>query len=207
MELFELIRKDKELLGMSIRGIADKRGVHRRMVRQALASAVPPAPKVPVRKRPVMTEAVLAFIDGILEADKLAPRKQRHTARRIWQRVIENQELGCNAAESTIRQHVRKRQRELAIGVEAFVPQHHVAGAQFEVDFYEAEVIIAGSQLTAKIVTVRSEYSAAAHHAGYPSASQPPSLRGWPGPLSSWADLRGWCALLRQPGACRRSGP
>lgn len=45
VELFELIRKDHELLGESIHGIARKRGVHRRTVRQALASAIPPEHK------------------------------------------------------------------------------------------------------------------------------------------------------------------
>lgn len=114
VELFELIRKDHELLGESIHGIARKRGVHRRTVRQALASPIPPEHKKPVRGRPVMTDEVVIFIDQILEADKKAPRKQHHTARRIWQRLRE--EKICTAAESTVRQYVRKRKRELAIG-------------------------------------------------------------------------------------------
>lgn len=176
VELFELIRKDHYLLGESIRGISRKRGIHRRMVREALASAIPPEPKKPVRKRPVMTEEVVAFIDRILEDDKHAPKKQRHTARRIWQRLGE--EKGCTAAESTVRQYVRKRKRELAIGVEAYVPQHHEPGEQGEVDLFESEVIIAGEQLTAQIVTLRSEFSAGAHHAGYPAATQSALLDG-----------------------------
>lgn len=117
-----------------------------------------------------MTDEVVVFIDQILEADKKAPRKQRHTARRIWQRLQE--EKSCTAAESTVRQYVRKRKRELAIGVEAYVPQHHERGAQGEVDLFEADVIIAGEQVTAQIVTLRSEFSAAAHHSGYPAATQ-----------------------------------
>ena len=51
VELFELMRKDHEF-GLSIRAIADKRGVHRRMVRQALASTVPPVRKTPQRHHP-----------------------------------------------------------------------------------------------------------------------------------------------------------
>ena len=132
VELFEIIRKDHEILGLPIREIARKRGVHRRVVRQALQSAIPPDRQPARRNRPVMTEEVRSFIDQILEKDKTAPRKQRHTARRIWQRVTEDPKLQCTAAEVTVRCYVRERKRELAIGVRAFVPQHHEPGAQFE---------------------------------------------------------------------------
>ena len=47
VELFEQIRRDREFGGLSLRALAEKYGVHRRTVRQALGSAVPPA-----RKRP-----------------------------------------------------------------------------------------------------------------------------------------------------------
>lgn len=86
VELFEQIRRDRRFDGPSIRELADRHGVHRRTVRQALADAVPPARKVyPVRPRPAIDEWV-TVIDAWLIADKDAPRKQRHTARRIWQR-------------------------------------------------------------------------------------------------------------------------
>ena len=56
VELFELIRKDHEF-GLSIRAISRKRGVHRRAVRQALASAIPPARRRPHRVSPKLTPA------------------------------------------------------------------------------------------------------------------------------------------------------
>lgn len=169
VELFELIRKDHEL-GLSKRAICTKRGVGKKTVNQAIASPIPPERKSPARAKPVMTDEIRAFIDGILQKDKTAPRKQRHTARRIWQRVTE--ELGSTVAEVTVRRYVRERKRELSIGVQAFVPQHHPAGKQFEVDFYEAEVVIATEQVTAKIVTTRSEFAAGSLHVGYPAALQ-----------------------------------
>jgi transcriptional regulator with XRE-family HTH domain len=47
VELFEQIRRDREREGLSIRALAERHGVHRRAVRQALASALPPAKRRP----------------------------------------------------------------------------------------------------------------------------------------------------------------
>ncbi len=86
VELFEKIRRDRRLGELSIRELADRHGTHRRTVRQALEDAVPPPRKAyPARPCPAIDEYV-AVIDAWLIADENAPRKQRHTARRIWQR-------------------------------------------------------------------------------------------------------------------------
>ena len=78
MKLFEEIRREHEFGVGTIQGVSRKLGVHRRMVRQALGHAVPPARKSPEGKKPRL-EPVMGFIDGVLEADRKAPRKQRHT--------------------------------------------------------------------------------------------------------------------------------
>jgi len=176
VETYELIRIDHQKLGLSKREICRKHHVGRLTVNQALESAVPPERKKVVRTSPVLTEEIKSFIDGILESDRKAPRKQRHTARRIWQRVAE--EFGSAAKEVTVRRYVRIRKRQLAIGVQAFVPQHHPAGAQFEVDFYEAEVNFPDGPVVAKIVSVRSEFSGASFHVAYPAQTQSAFLEG-----------------------------
>jgi hypothetical protein len=85
VELYEDIRREYEFGEKSIRGVARKLGVHRRMVRDAIGNAVPLARKKPDRPHWKL-KSFIPLIEAMLEADRGAPRKQRHTAHRIWQR-------------------------------------------------------------------------------------------------------------------------
>lgn len=135
MELFEQIRREYEHGVGTIKGVARKFGVHRRMVREAIANAVPPARKKATRARPKLGPAT-EFIDGILESDRKAPRKQRHTAHRIWVR-LRKERPEIKVAECTVRRYVRQRKRELGLkGGETFVPQSYHWGQEAQVDWY-----------------------------------------------------------------------
>lgn len=70
-------------------------GVRRRTVRQALTSADPLARKVPARPAPRLDPAK-ALIDAMLVEDLTAPRKQRHTARRIRARLVDEHALSLD---------------------------------------------------------------------------------------------------------------
>lgn len=127
MELYEQIRREYEHGAGTVRAVARRLGVHRREVRRALASAVPRERKRPERERPKLALAV-PFIDAILEADRRAPRKQRHTARRIWTR-LRQEKPEVAVAESTVREYVRQRKAAMGLVVhEVFVPQSYQFG-------------------------------------------------------------------------------
>src|SRR2546430_17588841 len=102
-----------------------------------MASAVPPERKVPMRSQPKL-EPVKEFIDEILRADQQAPRKQRHTAHRIWQRIgAERSEV--TVAESTVRHYVCRRKQGLGMAErETFGPQGYDWGSGGEVAWDEA---------------------------------------------------------------------
>ena len=75
-------------------------------------------------------------IDAWLIADKDAPRKQRHTARRVWQRLVA--EHGAVLSEITVSRYVARRRVELGLDrTQVMVPQTHPPGAEAEVDFGE----------------------------------------------------------------------
>ena len=161
VELFEQIRRDRERDGLSIRALAERHGVHRRAVRQALASPVPAAKRSPVHRAAPKLGAYRALIDAWLDADLEAPRKQRHTAKRIWRRLVD--EHGADVAETTVRDYVRQRKRAMGWPVgEVFIPQVHAPGVGAEVDWGEAQVVLAGVPTKAHMFLMRASFSGAA---------------------------------------------
>ena len=108
-----------------------------------------------------------AFIDEVLASDRKAPRKQRHTAKRIWER-IRLEVPGCTAAERTVRQYVEQRKQEKGFGRrEIFVPQSYEFGVEVQIDWYEAYADLDGERMKLQVFSMRSMASGAAYHRAY----------------------------------------
>jgi transposase len=171
VELFEQIRREYKHGEGTIRGVSRQFGIHRRMVREALRSALPTKRKQTKRACPKLGP-VKDFIDAILESDRRAPRKQRHTAHRIHQRL--KAELpGREVSESTVRRYVGIRKHEMGWAArEIFVPQSYAWGSKAQADWYEAVAELEGERCTLQVFSLRSMASGAAFHRAYRRATQ-----------------------------------
>jgi transposase len=141
------------------------------MVRQALADAEPPQRQQGERERPVIGP-LKPFSDSILEGGRTAPRKQRHTAHRIFER-IRSELPEHRVAEVTVRQYVRERKHELGWPARTTcVPQSYSAGQEGQADWYEAWAELNGEQVKLQVFSLRSMASGAAFHRAYQRATQ-----------------------------------
>ena len=176
MEQFEQIRRDHAREGLSIRELAKRHGVHRRAVRQALESAIPPPKRAPESRPAPKLGAYRPVIDEILAADRDAPRKQRHTARRIWQRLVD--EHGAGVSERQVCRYVHAKRRELGDVGEVFVPLISDAGVEAEVDWGQAKVCLRGELVEVHLFEMRACFSGAEFVMAFRDETQQAFLEG-----------------------------
>lgn len=180
MEQFAAIRRDHRVEGLSIRALADKHRVHRRTVRQALESAVPP--RKTVQRVAPRLEPFKAAIDEMLRSDLDAPKKQRHTARRVLARLVD-EHGAADLSYSTVRDHLRRRRPQIAAeagrALEAgCVPQTYRSGAEAEVDFHDLWVVLAGVKTKTALFTMRLSFSGRSAHRAFATQGQEAFLEG-----------------------------
>ncbi len=124
VELYQSIRNAVNKEGHSIRATAKEFKVHRRDVRQALACAIPRERKSAPKVRPKLG-AYESTVRAWLTEDLKVPKKQRHSATRIWQRLID--ECGADVSVSAVRVMVRELKAEIIEPpVTAMIPQVHL---------------------------------------------------------------------------------
>src|SRR3954464_15647013 len=138
VELYGRVRHACQVEGLSQREAARRFGLHRKTVRKMLTFAVPPGyrrSKPPARPK---LDPFTPIINRILEADRSAPPKQRHTAKRIYERLRD--EHAYVGGYTIVKDYVREQQ---ARAREMFVPLVHPPG-HAQVDFGEAVAVIGG---------------------------------------------------------------
>jgi transposase len=146
----EFIRKQVLVKGWSIRKVAKEMQIARQTVRKYLEDSEPPVYRqTKPREAPVLAE-FKKVIESWLEQDEQSPPKQRHTSRRIYQRLVA--EYGFQGGESTVRAYVaslRGRRREV------FVPLAFEMGQRAQCDWGQAQVIVDGKMVTVHLFCMR----------------------------------------------------
>lgn len=153
----ELIKKMYYVQGKSQRAIARETGIHRNTVRKALKADVkndPPKYQLTKPKPAPILEPFKPIISKILEEDKFSPRKQRHTAKRIFKRLRD--EHGYKGSYSTVKKHVARLKEQRP---EMFVPLEFDPAENAQVDFGEAKVIIAGQPTEVQLFCFKMSFS------------------------------------------------
>jgi transposase len=170
MNQYELIKTAYRVYGKSIRQIAREFGHSRKTVRKALQEVVPRYHRNGSAASPVM-DSHRSVILSWLRSDLEAPANQRHTAHRIYNRLV--QEHGFTGAESTVRRYVRRLKIDEGLYKrEAFIPLEPELGKEAEVDWGRAVVIMAGQRRTVELFCMRSKYSGKDFVRAYPHARQ-----------------------------------
>lgn len=163
VELYGRVRHACHVEGLSLREAARRFGIHRNTVRKMLAFAVPPGYRrrdPPARPR---LGAFTAIIDRILEEDRSAPPKQRHTAKRIHERL--RAEHGFAGGYTIVKDYVRERRARVR---EVFVPLAHPPG-HAQADFGEAVAVVGGVERKVHFFCLDLPHSDAGFVKAYPA--------------------------------------
>jgi hypothetical protein len=158
----------------------------------------------PPRKSPPRRALVRDAVEAMLAEDLAAPRKQRHTAKRIFERLRAEQDT--QVSYSYVAKFVHRRRPQLAAeaaardaaraGVVAgFVPQCHPPGAEAEVDFCDLWVRLAGEMTKCFLFTLRLSHSGKAVHRVFASQGQ----EAFPGRARGRVRRPGWGAVRQDP--------
>ena len=183
VDVYLRVRRAVMVEGRSIREVSREYGLHRDTVRKMLTYSVPPGYRRQTPPRRPKLEPFTGVIDRILEDDLARPRKQRHTAKRIFERLRD--EYGFDGGYTTVKDYVRENRRETR---EMFVPLSHAPG-HAQCDFGEALVVIGGVEQKAHCFVIDLPHTAtAATSRPIPRRLPRPSWTGTYQRLPFWAE-------------------
>ena len=157
MDQYELVRTGYRVYGKNISELARMTGHSRNTIKKAIRGEPWGYKERNHQPYPALGD-YLATIDGWLENYKSQPTKQRHTAHRIYNRLVD--EHGYSGSEPTVRRYVRFAKMKLGMDKpHAFIPCEPEAGHEAEVDWGSAIAIISGNEVRLKFFCIRSKYS------------------------------------------------
>ena len=157
MDQYSYIRTAVRVYQKGIRELSQETGHSRVTIRKVLREEARGYPSRQHQVYPVL-KGYLEIIDGWLEADQGQSRKQRHTARRIYHRLVN--EHGYAGSEETVRRYVRLTKPRLGLdGPEVFVVTDPECGREAEVDWGRAGAVIRGIKTPIYYFCMRSRFS------------------------------------------------
>lgn len=153
MEQWNEIRHRVLVEGKSKRSVCKEFGLHWDTLKKILEHSAPPGYRMEQPRRKRKLEPFQPIIEQILKDDRAMPRKQRHTAQRIFDRL--KKENGYDGGLTIVKDAVRAWHRHRA---EVFVPLSHPPG-EAQVDFGEGDIILNGKQTTIAFLVMSLPYS------------------------------------------------
>jgi transposase len=159
--------------GLTIRQIADQLNHSPKTILKALAQPepVPPAASAP-RPAPVFGP-FRALVDAILAEDATAPRKQRHTATRVYRRLVA--EHSYTGSYDQVRRYLQQRRGDRR---ETFIPLEHRPGVRAEADFGHIHVDFPDGRRQVPVLIVTWSYSNAPFAIALPTERTEAVLHG-----------------------------
>ena len=172
VEIYGRVRRAVRVEGRSQRAVAREFGLSRETVRKMLEFAVPPGYR---RQQPVRRPKLgpwIGVIDAILDDDRQRPLKQRHTAKRIFDRLKEEHQF--TGGYTIVKDYVHT---VMLRGQEMFVPLVHPPG-EAQADFGEALVVIAGVEQKAHYLAMDLPHSDDCFVVAFPAETTEAFLEG-----------------------------
>ena len=171
---FEIIRRKVLLDGQSQRDAARELGHSRKTVAKALEHPIPPGYRMGKARVCPLMDNFRPVIEQWMESDKTAPPKQRHTARRMFERLRDEHQFA--GTDGTVRRFVARLKAQQP--KEAFMPLVFDPGEEAQVDWGEAKIIENGIQRTVQLFCMRLSHSKASFVYPYERAAMEAFLDG-----------------------------
>ena len=180
VDVYARVRRAVLVEGRSRRAVAREFGLARKTVSKMLEYSLPPGYR---RQQPIRRPKLgpwQGVIDAILEEDKQRPKKQRHTAKRIFERL--RAEHGYTGGYTIVKDYVRQAKLSRQ---EVYIPLTHAPG-EAQADFGEAQVVIAGVERKAHFMAFDLPHSDDCYVQAFPAETTEAFLEGHVRAFAYW---------------------